>query len=161
MFKRKPRDPNAAPLTPDEALAKLEHFCAYRERCSSEVLEKIKELRLSKDLGEQLFDVLQTDRFFDDVRFAEIFARGKFRGNQWGKIRIRMELKMRQLPPHIIENALDLIDDAAYSETIETLLKKKLSQWHDDPQARHKAAASVIRSGFEPNLVFAHLPHND
>ncbi len=161
MFKRKPRPADAPALTPDEALAKLEQFCLYRERCSSEVWEKIRELRLSKELGEQLFEVLQTDRFFDDQRFAEIFARGKFRGNQWGKVRIKMELNMRKIPPDIVAHALDSIDPEAYEETLRSLVHKKLQQWHDDPQARQKAAASVIRSGFEPDLVFALVKHEE
>ena len=32
------------PLTVDEALLKLENFCAYRERCPKEVLTRLKEL---------------------------------------------------------------------------------------------------------------------
>ncbi len=155
MFKRKPRDLNAPPLTPDEALAKLESFCAYRDRCSSEVKERIRELKLPKDMGEELFDVLQTDRFFDDARFAENFARGKFRGNHWGRVRIRMELKMKYLPHEIIEEALAQIEEEAYAETITTLLQKKLEQGQNDPQGRQKAAAALIRAGFEPGLVFA------
>jgi regulatory protein len=157
MFKRKPRNPHAPPLTPDEALAKLEHFCAYRERCSSEVRDRIKELNLPKDLGAQLYEVLQSDRFFDDARFAENFVRGKFRGNHWGRVRIRMELKMRHLEEPVIEEALAQIDETAYVEMIQTMLQKKYQQWHDDPQGRQKAAAAVIRSGFEPSIVFGLL----
>ena len=155
MFKRKSRPANAPDLTSDEALSKLEQFCLFRERCSSEVWEKIRELRLSKDLGDELFEVLKNDRFFDDQRFAEIFARGKFRSNQWGKIRIKMELNMRKISPAIVAHALDSIDPEAYEETLRTLVHKKMQQWQDDPQARQKAAASVIRAGFESDLVFA------
>jgi regulatory protein len=153
-FQRKSRPLDAPPLTPDEALAKLEYFCAYRDRCSQEVLDKIRELRLSKELGEQLFDVLQADRFFDDRRFTEMYVRSKFRSNQWGKVRIRMELKMRNLEPELIENAIDMLDQDEYETTVKSLLKKKLKQWEGDPLARQKAAASVIRAGFEMDLVF-------
>ncbi len=155
MFsRRKFRSPDAPPLTPDEALAKLETFCAYRDRCASEVWQKIKELRLSEELGQQLFDLLQSERFIDEVRFAEGFVRGKLRGNHWGRVRIRQELKMRQVDPQILEDALATIDEEMYLELLQDMIAKKRKQYEGDPQVRQKAAAAVIRSGFEPDLVF-------
>lgn len=135
----------------------MEHFCAYRERCPQEVRDKMHELRLPEDLRQQLFDLLQTERFFDEQRFTELFVRGKFRGNQWGRVRLRMELKMRHISPDIMEAALAAIEEEQYLEVIDALLTKKLKQWPDDPQRKQKAAAAVIRSGFEPDLVFLRL----
>jgi SOS response regulatory protein OraA/RecX len=65
-----------------------------------------------------------------------------------------MELKMRNLEPELIENAIDMLDQEEYEATVKSLLKKKLKQWEGDPLARQKAAASVIRAGFEMDLVF-------
>lgn len=155
-FRRKSRPADAPPLTGDEALAKLEHFCAYRERCPQEVLQKIRELRLPTDLGEQLYALLESEGFFNEERFAASFVRGKYRGNHWGRVRIRQELKMRDVAPTCIEQVLaEQIDQEEYLELIRTLLDKKLHQWAGDPQARQKAAAAVIRGGFEPSLVFS------
>lgn len=156
-FSRKSRSLSAPPLTPDQALEKLEHFCAYRERCPQEVRDKMRELRLSEEMSEQLFQVLQEERFFEEERFTESFVRSKFRGNHWGKVRLRMELKMRRIDPEIMEQALANIDEEAYLELIQELLTKKIRQWADDPQGRQKAAAAVIRAGFEPDLVFQEL----
>ena len=36
----------AQPLTVDEAIGKLENFCAYRERCPKEVRSRLTELGL-------------------------------------------------------------------------------------------------------------------
>lgn len=155
-FQRK-RNHLARPLTDDEALVKLERFCAFRERCEKEVWEKIAELGLLPSLGEKLFRLLKEERFFDNERFAQIFVRGKFLGNHWGRVRLRMELKMRQIPADIMEEALATIQEEKYLETIGQLLRKKLDYWAEDPQKRMKSAASVIRSGFEPDLVFQTL----
>jgi SOS response regulatory protein OraA/RecX len=65
-----------------------------------------------------------------------------------------MELKMRNLDPELIEHAIDMLDQEEYETTVKSLLKKKLKQWDVDPLARQKAAASVIRAGFEMDLVF-------
>jgi len=158
MYRQRKFRPKDAPsLTPDEALAKLEYFCAYRDRCEHEVWQKIEELRLPEELGQQLFDLLKSEKFIDEVRFAETFVRGKFRGNHWGRVRIRQELKMRRVDNQIIENAMEQIDEEAYLELLEELLLKKRKQYDGDPQARQKAAAALIRAGFEPDLVFSFL----
>lgn len=151
-FQRKWRAPDARPLSADEALQKLERFCLFRERCPQEVRDKIRELRLPVDMGDQLFKVLEEDRYFDEARFTELYVRSKIKG--WGRVRIRMELQMRKIDPECMERYLQAIDEEAYLETLRKMLEKKYHQWTGDPQARQKAAAAVVRAGFEPELVF-------
>lgn len=154
FFKTKRPD---KPLTPDEALAKLEHFCAYRERCPKEVRAKLAELGVSGQDAVQIFEVLEGDGFFNEARFAMAYAGGKFRMNHWGRVRIRLELRQRDIAPHLIQEALDSIDEGAYVKLLRQLLEKKRNQYKGDEQMRAKTAASLIRSGFEPELVFQYL----
>lgn len=147
----------AKPVTADEALAKLEYFCAYRERCPKEVRNKLSELGISGRDAEQIFEVLQSDGFFDETRFAVAYAGGKFRINHWGRVRIRQELRMRDIAPAIVQHALDSIDEAEYLACVKQLLDKKRHQYAGDAREREKTAASLIRAGFEPELVFQYL----
>ena len=102
------------PLTPDEVLIKLEHFCAYRERCPKEVRSKLAELGMKGADAEQIFSVLEEDGYFNEARFALAYAGGKFRINHWGRVRIRLELRMRDIAPTVVREALDAIDEAVY-----------------------------------------------
>jgi len=145
------------PLTPDAALARMEHFCAYRERCPKEVRAKLAELGMRGADAEQIFLALREDGFFDEERFATAYAGGKFRVNHWGRVRIRQELRMRDIAPAIIQKALDSIDEAAYLELLEQLMDKKRRQYEKDGQSREKMAAALIRAGFEQELVFKYL----
>lgn len=149
----KTRPPSKQPTT-DEALAKLEYFCAYRERCPKEVRTKLSELGVRGEQAEQIFHVLQEDGFFNEERFAMAFAGGKFRVNHWGRVRIRIELRMRSIAPDLIEQAIDSIDETAYLELLQQLLEKKKEYYAGQEQARDKTAAALIRAGFEPELVF-------
>lgn len=157
MFPPNKKNNRTSPLTPDELLSRMENFCAYRERCPKEVRAKLKELGADHSDAQQIFDVLLTDKFFDEHRFAFAYAGGKFRNNHWGKIRIRQELRMRDISAPIIEEALDAIEPDLYAQTLFQLLHKKLKQYNDDSQAREKSAASLIRAGYEPELVFKYL----
>lgn len=154
-FQRKWRSASDKPLTPDEAMVKLERFCLFRERCPQEVRDKIKELRLSDELGTTLFNTLLEDRYFEEQRFTSLYVRSKIKN--WGKIRVRLELQLRKIHPDCIEQAFKEIDEEAYRTTIVRLLTKKMQQWTGDPQARQKSAAAAIRMGFESDLVFSLL----
>lgn len=147
-----------SPLTPDEALVRLENFCAYRERCPREVRRKMTELNLEGETAEQVWQVLVGDGYVDEERFALAFAGGKFRTNHWGRVRIRLELQQRAIPPHLIQRGLEAIDEAEYLAVLQELLTKKYKQYRSDPNARAKVATSLIRAGFEPELVFQQLP---
>lgn len=154
--RRKPL--NDRPLTPDEALAKLEHFCAYRERSPKEVRQKIAALGLRGEAAEQVFATLEGDGFFHETRFAMAFAGGKFRGNHWGRTRIRLELQVTHgIAAAVVQEALDSIPEADYHAVLRRMLDKKRAQTGDAEQSRQKIAAYAIRAGFEPELVFAYL----
>lgn len=148
-----------APLTPDEALTKMEHFCGYRERCPKEVWQKMKSLNIGDETARQIFEVLEGEGYVNEARFARAFAGGKFRINRWGRVRIWIELQRRAIAPKFIEAALAEIDEQEYFNVLQELLAKKLKQYRvgDDPLAERKAAAALIRAGFEPDLVFQSL----
>ena len=135
----------------------MERFCAYRERCPKEVRSKLAEFGLSPADVEQIYQVLQEDKFFNEERFAMAFAGGKFRYNYWGRVRIRQELKMRGISPLLVTQALESIDSEEYETLIQKLLDKKREQYASDDKAREKTAASMIRAGFEMELVFRFL----
>lgn len=148
-------------VTPDQALQKMERFCAYRERCPKEVRSKLKELGLSRADSEQIYQVLQEDNFFNEERFAMAYAGGKFRSNHWGRVRIRQELKMRSIAPEYIDQALDSIPEEDYEALVRKLVHKKIQQYACDNNARDKTIASLGRAGFELEIIFRALDNTD
>ena len=135
----------------------MERFCAYRERCPKEVRTKLAEFGLSRADADQIYAVLEEDKFFHEERFAMAFAGGKFRYNYWGRVRIRQELKMRSISSEIIVQALESIDQEEYEALLQKLMDRKREQYAGDDNAREKTAASLIRAGFEMDLVFRFL----
>ena len=88
--------------TVDEAKARMERYCAYRERCHKEVLQKLKQLRMIPEACDQIIHHLITNNYLNETRFAQAFARGKFRTKKWGKRRIVRELKFRDISKYNI-----------------------------------------------------------
>jgi regulatory protein len=81
--------------TLEEAKRALEHYCIYQDRCHKEVEEKLSKMRLIPEIIEEVIPHLISENFLNETRFAQSFARGKFRIKQWGKNRIVAELKQR------------------------------------------------------------------
>lgn len=140
-----------------EAWVKIQRFCAYQDRCHSEVRSKLLDMGVYGDTLEELMADLVTERFLDEERFARSFAGGKFRIKHWGRVRIRQELKRRRVSDYCIRMGLSEISDDDYQTTLTTLLEKQYAAHlpqSDAFTAKQKAAQYALRRGFESELVF-------
>ncbi|MEZ4917754.1 MAG: regulatory protein RecX [Saprospiraceae bacterium] len=143
--------------TPDEILAKLEHYCAYQERSPKEVRQKLSELGADAEASELIYTILLGDNYLNEERFAMAFAGGKFRVKHWGRHKIRMALRKHGIGNALIEKALSEIDPDQYEATLRRLLEAKRAQVEGDPRARQKILNYMLQAGFEQDLVFSYL----
>jgi len=111
-------------MTIKEAQQKLEHYCAYQERCHDEVVSKLYALKMTPEEIDTILVKLIADNFLNETRFACSFARGKHRIKHWGKIRIVNELKARHITTTNINLALKEISTEEYETTFEQLSEK-------------------------------------
>ena len=84
-------------LTIKEIKLKLEHFCAYQDRCHNEVIQKMRGMAIDSNTIDEIVVYLIQNQFLNEERFACSFARGKHRIKNWGNIRIINELKARNI----------------------------------------------------------------
>ncbi|HKL34672.1 MAG TPA: RecX family transcriptional regulator [Salegentibacter sp.] len=142
--------------TVKEATIKLMQFCAYRDRSHKEVEEKLRKMNMIPAAQEQIIIQLMQDDFLNEERFARSFVRGKFRIKKWGKIKIKQELKFREISAPIIKNALTEIDQQKYNSTLYELAEKKLRllKEPDNFKKKRKLADFLLRKGYESNLVY-------
>ncbi len=136
-----------------QALLKAMQLCSKAEKCSADLLTKLKDWGVSSEDQQKLIAHLREERFIDDERFATLYVREKFTFNQWGKIKIGYMLKGKQLPEALIHEALDTIDPAAYLETLTSLLSQKAHSIKcSDPYERKAKLTRFAQSrgfGFE------------
>ena len=148
-------------LTKDQAYQKLKHYCAYQDRCHSEVKTKAYSLGMKKTDVEELTAGLIEEGCLHEERFARSFAGGKFTIKQWGRNKIRAELKKKQVSSYCIAAALDEIDDAKYKKTLHKLAIKR---WNSVRGAgtnlfikMTKTRNFLILKGYEPALVTSEI----
>jgi regulatory protein len=143
-------------FTIKEALLKLEHFCAYQERCHAEVVSKLYSLKMTPDEIDSIVVQLIENNFLNETRFACSFARGKHRIKQWGKIRITNELKAKQISSTNISLALKEISPEEYESTFENLSERCWNSIQEKNilKKRKKFCDYLLRRGYESNFVY-------
>lgn len=136
-------------------IKKIEHFCAYRERCSLETEQKLREWRVPGLKTNIIINHLIVEGFIDDTRFARIFASSKFRLKKWGRIKIGFELKSRNIPENLILSAMNGIAEEDYLKTIRELILKKKKEIKTGKNfiIREKIINFVAGKGFEFDLI--------
>ncbi|MFN3403325.1 MAG: regulatory protein RecX [Cytophagaceae bacterium] len=143
-------------LSEKQAFEKIQSYCAYQERSKKDVLEKLYEFGLTKDVTEAIINKLISENFLNESRFGQSFARGKFRMKKWGKNKIVQELMRKGLSEKEISNSLKEIDEESYLHSLESLLTKKNELLKDEDKYKkiQKLAAFAIRKGYEQELVW-------
>ena len=143
-------------LTVSEAQKKLEYYCAYQERCHLEVSTKLDNLGIIPTAQELIITHLIEENYLNETRFAQSFARGKFRVKKWGKNRIVRELKLRQISSYNIKIALQEIAEEDYSQTLTEIAEKFWqTNAHRSPILRKKKVMDALRyRGWENKLIY-------
>tara|TARA_Y100000766_G_scaffold78446_1_gene66687 strand:- start:1978 stop:2424 length:447 start_codon:yes stop_codon:yes gene_type:complete len=146
-------------MTQNEALEKMKKYCAYQERCQSEVRQKLYDFELHNNDIENILCSLIEQNFINEERFAKNFVRGKFRQKKWGKIKIKQHLKQKQISDYCIKTGLEVIDTEDYLTTLNSIIskKEKLISEENNFIKKQKIAKYAINKGFENDLVWDHL----
>lgn len=142
-------------LTKEQALQKLKHYCAYQERCHSEVKEKLFSLGVWSKDHDEIIAALIEENYLNEERFAIAFAGGKFRVKQWGKVKIKYELKKKQVSEYSIKKAMKQIDEEDYLSVLQKLANEKYAALKSEQYLvrKKKTMDYLAARGFEPELV--------
>ncbi len=139
----------------EEALLKLQKYCAYQDRCHSEVRTKLISLKIyGDDLEDIITDLIRED-FLNEERFARSYVRGKFRIKRWGRNKIKQELKLRKVSDYCIRKGLNEIEEEEYQRTLYDLIEKKDRTLKSINQYDRykKLYEHAYRKGYEADLI--------
>ncbi|WP_317173829.1 regulatory protein RecX [Kordia aestuariivivens] len=96
------------------------------------------------------------DNFLNEERFAQSFARGKFRIKKWGRVRIVRELRLRNISKFVVDSALKEIDASEYLNTLDELARKRNAAVKETNsfKRKKKIADYLLYRGWETHLVY-------
>lgn len=135
---------------------KIVKYCLYRERCTSEVADKLGDTGLPPSEHGKIIDRLKKEKYLDDERYTEIYVRDKFNIKKWGRVKISHTLKQKKIPAALIQTALHQINDELYIQTIEQLAEKKnreIKKAASPFERNMKILRYLVSKGYEYDLV--------
>lgn len=146
-------------ITPEQALIRLEELCVKAERCEDELRRKMALWAVGTEDADSIIASLRARRFLDENRFAAAFVRDKYRFGKWGRRRIVMAMRQKNIPPDAINAALAEIDQEEYAHILGALLRHKAKTMprpleFDDRNRLFRFAAG---RGFEPDLIISEI----
>lgn len=142
-------------LSKEQALQKLKHYCAYQERCHSEVREKLYSLGVWKKEHDEIISTLIEENYLNEERFAIAYAGGKWRVKQWGRQKIKYALKQKQVSDYCIKKAMKQIDEDEYLEVMTRLAEEKYTALKKEQYLvrKKKTMDHLIMRGVESDIV--------
>lgn len=151
-------------ITFEQAIIKAENYCGYKERCISELRNKLRLLKVSESNAEKIIKLMLEKGFVNEERYIESFVRSKFKIKKWGSNKIKAELSKKGLKGQIVEKYISKIDEDKISEQLELLIEKKLnhsSYQKKDKQEKYQALYRyLLTKGYYSNEITLALKKN-
>ncbi len=127
--------------TLDTAQAAIQRYCAFQERCQSEVEERLRSMGVLPEAQAELVADLMANGFLNEERFARAYARGKFRIKGWGPRKIAQGLQAKRVSSACISLGLS---ELSVEEVHEYLMRQR-EKYPDDQEF----LAWAYRRGFD------------
>ena len=143
--------------TINEIKDKMAKYCLYQDRCHWEVEKKMREFDLIPEAKDEILFKLIDYGFLNEERFVHSVVREKGNQKMWGRIRLRQDLKLRQIDQKMIDNALkEEIDADKYWSNLLHLTRKKfnlLASERESFKKTNKVKAYLAYKGYEFDLM--------
>ena len=141
--------------TIDEVKEKLANYCAYQDGCHYEVERKLNEFFLIPEAKDEIIVFLIRKDFLNEERFAKSYVRGKFYYKDWGRRKIKNELKKRNINERLIKTAFKEIDEEDYISTLHKLIEKKeqIISYKNEFEKNSKLINYLLQKGYEYELI--------
>lgn len=141
-------------VSAESALSKAMFICSRQEKCCFDIRKKLRDWEISSNDQDQIIQTLIDEKFLNEERYTNFYVRDKFRFNRWGRIKITHHLKQKQIPEHLILDAIEQLDESEYTQNLRDILVSKIKTIREeDPyQLRAKLYRFAQGRGFESQL---------
>ncbi|MCK0108106.1 RecX family transcriptional regulator [Flavobacteriaceae bacterium S0825] len=147
---------NKRTYTVNEAKKKLEYYCAYQERCHKEVSQKLRDMNMIPEAIDVIIVHLLQHNFLNEERYTKAFVSGKLKIKKWGKRRLILELKRKNISKTNINHALTDIDENEYIDIFNDLAEKRFNSIKEKDKYKRKKKLTdyLLYRGWESFLVY-------
>ena len=130
----------------------LENYCAYQERCISEVKTKMYSLKIPTLHYPSLIESLISNQFLDEERYVRAFMRSKVNFKKDGLEKIRFGLMNKGIKDAVIKLVFEELDGETYASNLNSLIEKKWTSLllkNEKQEAKAKLIRYLLGKGYK------------
>lgn len=144
-------------FTEKEAYAKMARICSRKEYASFDIILKLRRMELPNPIVDKIIERLKKEKYLDEKRFVRSYIHDKLYFNKWGKKKITLFLKQKQLPRELIEESFSEFPDNSFGESLLPVLEKKWKsvKGRSDYEKRGKLIRYALGRGFSMDEIMA------
>ena len=138
------------------ATDRIKRYCSVQDRCQWDVIKKMNEWGLGEKIKNHLLEMLLIENYVNEERFSRSYCRGKFKTNNWGRRKIRNELKQKNISNICINKGMEEIKENDYLRVLDKLFTEKRDKTTDKNHFVRKTKITnfLIQRGFESFLIW-------
>lgn len=142
--------------TAQQALQSLMRLAARSEKSTGDALRLMRTWGVPEAEQRGVLEKLIADRYIDNRRYAEAYAREKSRLAGWGERKIAMQLRMKGVERETISAVLaEVLQDDSMAERLQEKLEKKLRtvKAANDYELRGKLLRYALGLGYDYDMA--------
>jgi regulatory protein len=111
----------------------------------------MREFLLIDEAKEEIMLYLLKENYLNEERFTRSYIRGKFYIKHWGRNKIKINLKQKQITEKLINKCFDEINEDDYEKTIQKIYEDYYSKQKGlkEYQRKSKTIKYLMSRGFE------------
>lgn len=106
-------------------LTSMMALCSRSEKCKWDIRENLRRKAIKTPVVEEIIQILETEGFIDEMRYARAYVKDKIRLQGWGPVKIQAGLQVKNIPEAIAVEALKSADSQEYVENLQKALENK------------------------------------
>lgn len=152
-------DKKGKPITEEKAYGKMARVCSRKECAPFDIARKLSRMDLPEPVMHKIIARLKKEKYLDEDRFIRSYIHDKLHFNKWGKRKIMLSLRQKQLPRELVDMAFAEVSDSSFGESLLPILEKKWKsvKGRSEYEKRGKLIRYALGRGFSMDEVMACL----
>ena len=139
----------------EQALQSLMHLCARGERSTGDAMRLMRTWGVPEGERSAVVERLVAQRYIDNRRYAEAYTREKSNLAGWGPKKIALQLRLKGIESHIINETLRELDDDTRRTHLDERLRRKLrtTKANTNFELRGKLLRYALSLGYDYDMA--------
>lgn len=103
----------------------MARICSQKECSPYDISQKLMRLGLSGQARVEIVNQLKSNNYLNEERYTRSFVNDKLRFNKWGRKKIEINLRQKQITQSVINDVFSDYSDSTLNQSLQPLLENK------------------------------------